>query len=98
MDIEAASFKPVPAVVSSVLVFRPKVFFSSPGEEAAFRALVRKSFSHRRKTLVNSLGLCGVDKAAAAAAVEKAGFKSSVRAQEISLEGFAALSAMLEKK
>ncbi|MDO8806352.1 MAG: 16S rRNA (adenine(1518)-N(6)/adenine(1519)-N(6))-dimethyltransferase, partial [Elusimicrobiota bacterium] len=66
--------------------------------EAAFRALVKKAFSHRRKTLVNSLALCGVDKAAAAAAVEKAGFKGSVRAQEISLEGFAGLSAILGKK
>jgi 16S rRNA (adenine1518-N6/adenine1519-N6)-dimethyltransferase len=98
MDIKAESFKPVPAVDSSVLVFRPKLFFSEPAKEAAFRALVRKAFSHRRKTLVNSLGLCGVDKSAAAAAVEKAGFKPAVRAQEISLEGFAALSAILEKK
>ncbi len=98
LDIKAASFSPVPAVDSSVLIFRPKVFFSAPGEEAAFRALVRKAFAHRRKTLVNSLGLCGVDKAVAAAAVEKTGFKASVRAQEISLESFAALSAILEKK
>lgn len=98
MDINAASFTPVPAVDSSVLVFRPKIFFSVPAEEAAFRSLVRKAFSHRRKTLVNSLGLCGVDKAAAAAAVEKAGFKASVRAQELSLEGFAGLAAELGGK
>ena len=98
MDIKAASFTPVPAVDSSVLVFRPKVFFGVPAEEAAFRSLVRKAFSHRRKTLVNSLGLCGVDKAAAAAAVEKAGFKASVRAQEISLEGFAGLASILGGK
>ncbi len=96
MDIKAASFTPVPAVDSSVLIFRPKVFFSVPAEEAAFRSLVRKAFSHRRKTLVNSLSLCGVDKAAAAAAIEKAGFKASVRAQEISLEGFAGLSTGLQ--
>ncbi len=98
MDIKAASFTPVPAVDSSVLVFRPKAFFNVPEEEAAFRSLVRKAFSHRRKTLVNSLGLCGVDKAAAAAAVEKAGFKPSVRAQEISLEGFAGLAARLGER
>ena len=98
MDIKAASFKPVPAVDSSVLIFRPEVFFRVPAEEAAFRALVKKAFSHRRKTLINSLGLCGVDKAAAAAAVEKGGFKQTVRAQEISLEGFAALASELTVK
>lgn len=97
-DIKAASFTPVPAVDSSVLVFRPRVFFADPGKETTFRALVRKAFSHRRKTLVNSLGLAGVDKAAAAAAVEKAGYKASVRAQELSLEGFAGLAAALEEK
>ena len=95
MDIRAASFNPVPAVDSSVLLFRPKVFFSVPGEETAFRALVRKAFSHRRKTLINSLGLCGVDKTSASAAVEKAGFKASVRAQEIPLEGFVRLWRLL---
>lgn len=95
LDIKAASFTPVPAVDSSVLVFRPRPFFKTPREEEAFRGLVRKAFSHRRKTLVNALGLCGVDKAAAAAAVEKAGFTPSVRAQEIPLEGFAGLAAAL---
>ncbi|MBI4350599.1 MAG: ribosomal RNA small subunit methyltransferase A [Elusimicrobia bacterium] len=98
LDIKAGSFTPVPAVDSSVLIFRPKAFFSVPGEEAAFRDLVRKAFSHRRKTLVNSLGLCGVDKAAAAAAVEKAGYKATVRAQEISLDGFAGLAGLLGGK
>ncbi len=98
LDVEAGSFKPVPAVDSSVLAFRPRVFFPGKAEETRFRALVRKAFSHRRKTLVNSLGLCGLDKAAAAAAVEKAGFKPAVRAQEISLPGFARLAELLEGK
>jgi len=98
LDVNAASFKPVPAVDSSVLVFRPRVFFPDPAAEDRFRALIRKAFSHRRKTLVNSLGLCGVDKAAASAAVDKAGFKATVRAQEISLAGFARLAGLLEGK
>jgi 16S rRNA (adenine1518-N6/adenine1519-N6)-dimethyltransferase len=94
-DVKAGSFRPVPAVDSSVLVFRPRPFFPSAAEGERFRALVRKAFSHRRKTLVNSLALCGVDKAAAAAAVEKAGFKPAVRPQELSLEQFAALAGLL---
>jgi 16S rRNA (adenine1518-N6/adenine1519-N6)-dimethyltransferase len=95
MEIKAANFKPVPAVDSSVLVIRPRPFFSEPAEEARFKDLVHKAFSHRRKTLVNSLALCGADKAAAAAAVERAGFKPTVRPQEISLQGYAELAGLL---
>lgn len=94
-DVKAGSFKPVPAVDSSVLVFKPRRFFASAEEEERFRALLRKAFSHRRKTLINSLALCGVDKAAAAAAVAAAGFKPTVRPQELSLPEFAALSGLL---
>ncbi len=95
MDVDAASFTPVPAVDSSVVAFRPRKFFADQGREEAFRGLVKKAFRHRRKTLVNSLSLCGVDKAAASAAVEKHGLKQTVRPQEISLEIFAGLSAEL---
>ena len=95
-DVRAGSFRPVPAVDSSVLVFRPRPRFAEKREEDAFRGLVKKAFSHRRKTLVNSLGLCGVDKVAAAAALERLGLKPASRAQELSIEDFAALSAALE--
>lgn len=95
MDIKAASFKPVPAVDSSVLILRPRPFFSAPGPEAVFIKFVKKAFTHRRKTLVNSLALCGIDKAAAAAAVTRAGLKLTVRPQEISLPIFAELAVIL---
>lgn len=95
MDIKAASFKPVPAVDSSVLMLRPRPFFSAPEQEAAFIKLVKKAFMHRRKTLVNSLALAGIDKAAASAAVARAGLKPAVRAQEIPLAVFADLAAIL---
>ncbi|MDA8244438.1 MAG: 16S rRNA (adenine(1518)-N(6)/adenine(1519)-N(6))-dimethyltransferase RsmA [Elusimicrobia bacterium] len=93
LDVKAGSFRPVPAVDSSVLLFRPRRFFDSAGREAAFRSLVKKAFAHRRKTLVNSLALCGADKTAAAAALERAGLKPAARAQELTLEQFAALAA-----
>ncbi|HNW43638.1 MAG TPA: 16S rRNA (adenine(1518)-N(6)/adenine(1519)-N(6))-dimethyltransferase RsmA [Elusimicrobiales bacterium] len=98
MDIKAASFKPVPAVDSSVLLLRPKKYFSATEEEAAFTGLLKKAFMHRRKTLVNSLALAGLDKAAAAAAVARAGLKPSVRPQELSLSVFAQLAELLEDK
>lgn len=95
LDVKAGSFSPVPAVDSSVLLIRPRPFFGQAGDEARFIELVKKAFSHRRKTLVNSLALCGVPKAAASAAVMNAGFKPTVRPQEIPLEGFARLSGLL---
>lgn len=98
IDVKAGSFRPVPAVDSSVLVFRPRPFFGASAEEESFRALVRKAFRHRRKTLVNSLALCGADKGAAAAALAKLGLKPAARAQELSIENFAALAAELEKR
>lgn len=94
-DVKAGSFRPVPAVDSSVVVFRPRPYFGDGAQEARFRELVKKAFLHRRKTLVNSLALCGVDKARAAAAVAKAGYKPTVRPQEVDLKGFAALAADL---
>lgn len=95
LDVAAASFSPVPAVESSVLVFRPRLYFPDKKREDAFRALVKKAFSHRRKTLVNSLALCGIPKAAAAAAVHNCGLKPTARAQELSLENYARLTAEL---
>jgi len=92
MDIKAGSFRPVPAVDSSVVVFRPRLFFSDEAGEARFRLLLKKAFAHRRKTLINSLSLCGVEKARAAAAVEKAGLKPTVRPQEVTLPVFAQLA------
>jgi 16S rRNA (adenine1518-N6/adenine1519-N6)-dimethyltransferase len=76
-----------------VVRFKPKVFFQDRGEERRFRTLTKKAFAHRRKTMINSLALCGINKAAAGAALAKHGFKPTARAQEISLEGFAALAA-----
>jgi 16S rRNA (adenine1518-N6/adenine1519-N6)-dimethyltransferase len=95
LDVNAASFSPVPAVDSSVLLFRPRLFFPQRADEDAFRVLVKKSFSHRRKTLINSLGLCGVEKSAVSGALEGMGLKQTVRPQELSLEHFAALSTAL---
>ncbi len=98
MDIQAASFLPVPAVDSSVVVFRPRRFFPDEAAEARVLGLVKRAFRHRRKTLVNSLALCGLEKAAAASAVAQAGYKPAVRAQEIDLAGFARLAALLGGK
>jgi 16S rRNA (adenine1518-N6/adenine1519-N6)-dimethyltransferase len=97
LDVKAGSFQPVPAVDSSVLAFAPRRYFSEPAAEAAFCSLVKKAFSHRRKTLVNSLALCGVGKAAVSAAVERLGLKQTARAQELPLAAYATLAVELER-
>jgi 16S rRNA (adenine1518-N6/adenine1519-N6)-dimethyltransferase len=97
LDVKAGSFRPVPKVDSSVLLFKPCRRFPDPADENFFLATVKKSFMHRRKTLVNSLSLSGVPKAAAAAAVEKAGYLPTVRAQELTLEGFETLAKLLPR-
>ena len=94
-DVKAGSFRPVPAVDSSVVVFRPRRYFPDDAAEAAFRDLLKKAFMHRRKTLANSLALCGADKASVAAAMRACGLKAAARAQELALADFAALSAAL---
>ena len=54
--VSAQCFRPRPEVGSAVVLLRSKAQVPLRAEEeAAFRALVKASFAHRRKTLVNSL-------------------------------------------
>lgn len=52
--VSGAVFYPRPRVRSSLLVFRRQLVFSG-SEFARVQSLVRAAFSHRRKTLVNSI-------------------------------------------
>ena len=53
--VSAQCFRPRPEVASAVVLLRTNAENAQPQEEAAFRALVKAAFAHRRKTLVNSL-------------------------------------------
>jgi 16S rRNA (adenine1518-N6/adenine1519-N6)-dimethyltransferase len=91
------SFEPAPKVTSAVVSLfprpKPLVALHSPG---GFRKLVRAAFSQRRKMLHNALchGL-GLPQATIDAAFEAVGLASTLRAEQLSIEQFAALSNTL---
>lgn len=86
--VPAKLFTPPPKVDSQVLVLNYRETLLFPGIDAkAFFHLVKAGFSQKRKTLQNSLsGGLSIDKAQAAALLERAGVKPTSRAQELSLE------------
>ena len=106
-DVPAGSFSPVPEVDSSVLVFRPRTFseaanvlgeprqtFVTAGHRTNFLNFVKNAFSHRRKTLLNSLSMgLGRDKAEAETLIKAAGFDPRLRPQNLSVEDYLKLSA-----
>ena len=92
-DVPAGSFSPVPEVDSSVLVFRPRRLLAGPASLNGFLRFVKSAFSHRRKTLANSLALgLGLEKAETGNRIRAAGFDPCLRPQNLSVEDYLALS------
>jgi 16S rRNA (adenine1518-N6/adenine1519-N6)-dimethyltransferase len=91
--VPAELFTPPPKVDSQIVSFirRPSPLFVDVDDKKFFR-IVKAGYSARRKTLENSLsGGLGIDKTAARERLESAGLKSSLRAQNLSLEGWHSL-------
>jgi 16S rRNA (adenine1518-N6/adenine1519-N6)-dimethyltransferase len=91
--VDPAVFRPRPRVDSAIL----RLMRRGPGADAATRALVRSAFAHRRKSLARSLehrsrGSLEPTRAALA----ELGLSANVRAEALSPEEFAALSAKLQ--
>ncbi len=85
-------FRPRPNVESVLVAFGRR----APGLPAGAKRLVQAAFSHRRKTLANSLSLAGLaSRESAQAALDRLGFASSVRAEELSPSAFLALAQEL---
>jgi 16S rRNA (adenine1518-N6/adenine1519-N6)-dimethyltransferase len=81
-------FRPRPNVDSALVAFRR----IAPGAPAPLKRLVEASFSHRRKTLANSLALAGhVSRERAAAALTAIGRDAGVRAEALAPTEFVAL-------
>ncbi len=96
-SVSRGSFLPAPNVDSSVI--RLPLRHAPPCEvenEALFFRLVRAAFGQRRKTLANSLGSAGYDKATLQAALQRAGISPTARAEQLTLPQFAALAAALQ--
>ena len=91
--VSRGSFMPAPNVDSAVirLTVRQQPPCAVKDERGMFR-LIRAGFGQRRKTLLNSLTGAGYGKEQLSAALQAAGIASTARAEELTLEQFAALA------
>ena len=96
-QVSRGSFMPAPNVDSSVirLPLRTEPPCDVKNEALLFR-LIRAAFGQRRKTLPNSLSSAGFDKATLNAALAAVGLSPTARAEELTLEQFAALATALD--
>lgn len=99
--VDRKAFLPPPNVDSAVVTMKvldkPQVYVS---DETKLNTLIRTSFLHRRKTLINSLSASNIfslGKEKIKTAIEKSGFKPNIRAENLSLEDFARLLEFLLK-
>jgi len=84
-------FHPVPNVDSVLVGLRRR----GPAPPPGLRALVQQGFAHRRKALPRSLGLAGVDRDRARAALEAIGRPADARAEVLAPEEWRALHEAL---
>jgi 16S rRNA (adenine1518-N6/adenine1519-N6)-dimethyltransferase len=93
------SFSPPPDVHSTVFRWRFSPRFDELGvEETGFLRFVRQCFAQKRKTLANNLRAAGVSPAAVADALGQAAIAPQARAEQASIESFAALWRCLQAK
>ena len=96
-SVSRGSFMPAPNVDSAVirLTVRREPPCAVQDEKRMFR-LIRAGFGQRRKTLPNSLSAAGFSREAILAALAASGIAPTARAEELTLEQFAALSDCLQ--
>ena len=93
-DVGPKEFDPPPKVTSAVVELVPR---PAPPDAAAILSVASAGFQTRRKTLVNGLtALWGRERAIEAVAAS--GLLPTARAEELSLEVFARLAALLGEK
>ncbi len=95
LQISSKSFYPSPRVKSSTLVFVPKEEWQIEHWKE-FEKIVRISFRQRRKLLANNLlGIDGVTKELLKDIFERLGFEKNIRAENVDIKGFIALTEMI---
>jgi len=98
MNVRPDAFRPIPRVSSKVLRLRPKLHPKLDlAEETALFSLIKQSFSHRRKTLLNCLK-GSVNKVELEAALVRIGHHPASRAEALSLQDFITLCQRLRFK
>jgi 16S rRNA (adenine1518-N6/adenine1519-N6)-dimethyltransferase len=87
--VSAQCFRPRPDVASAVVLLRTQERTRlSQEEEAAFRALVKAAFAHRRKTLINSLRDEGYELHLVTETLQRLDITPTRRAETLSVEDF----------
>jgi len=85
--ISKGAFHPAPEVDSAVIKIVPR---KEPAvkvkNEALFWSTIKTAFSYRRKTLLNSLAMCGMKKEYIEGALKRAGIDPSLRPEDLSVE------------
>jgi 16S rRNA (adenine1518-N6/adenine1519-N6)-dimethyltransferase len=96
-DVSPRSFSPPPKVVSSVIRLTPKDV-SEEVDLKVFEPLVRTSFTHRRKLLVNNLvpTMFASDESAFAT-FDSVGLPHNCRAEQITIDQFNRLASCLAR-
>ena len=96
VDLAGGNFWPVPNVASRAVLMTKKEDFPLCDNPKLFMRMIRQLFSSRRKTVRNNLlALAGGEKTDMA--LEKAGIKASVRAEELSVDSLLKLSDSLNE-
>jgi 16S rRNA (adenine1518-N6/adenine1519-N6)-dimethyltransferase len=91
-----AAFSPPPEVHSTVFRWRFAPRFAELGvSEEGFIRFAKIAFAQKRKTLANNLRAAGFEAEAVQAALAAAGIQAQARAEALSIEALAALSAQI---
>ncbi|NTW13658.1 MAG: ribosomal RNA small subunit methyltransferase A [Candidatus Moranbacteria bacterium] len=97
LDVPKSAFVPAPKVDSAVVKLVPKRVFSKEGDRNLFR-IARAGFSARRKTLANNLSSSlHFPRKNIESMLSSLGLDIRVRAQELSVDDWLALSEVIEK-
>jgi 16S rRNA (adenine1518-N6/adenine1519-N6)-dimethyltransferase len=88
-DLAPGAFTPPPKVVSTVVRITPRAAPLAPAEFKAMETVVRSAFGQRRKMLRSALKTLGRNPGAL---IEAAKLVPTARAEELSIEDFAALA------
>jgi len=90
--VSPSCFVPRPKVSSAMVALNPKKLPQNSEYESDFEALCKAAFSHRRKTLANSLSRHPVFGPVANPMLRQVGIEGSRRAEELSIVEFETLT------
>jgi 16S rRNA (adenine1518-N6/adenine1519-N6)-dimethyltransferase len=96
--VSSACFVPRPKVISSMICLRPKKPELEPACEQDFEMIAKAAFSHRRKTLANSLARHAVLRTIAPSLLTRAGIDGSRRAEQLAVREYELLARIYWKE